>query len=237
VSPPDSDIASSSNGDENLIQRGFDGIGSFFNNLFGGGSATATPYSSSGRRDKSSENDRRFFPDENDRRYGAIDDMTVDAMPYVPMPPPSPVPPPRPQASIEPPSGNIGSARTNVPPPQTTVRDLHSGTDETYVFRNGDTGQTFTYRRMPGDPATSSGNPGDRSSSYDAPPRQDRYAYGGARESRPYDETPPPPPRYRSMPPAEWMPPPPPPLPPPPRVYDNGPPAYERDNGANDTYP
>jgi penicillin-binding protein 1A len=92
---------------ENMIQRGLDGIGSFFGNLFGGDSSPA-------RRDRRSE---------NDDRYAAVDDMTQDAMP-----PPA--------------------------PPQTAA-----GNEETYVFRNGETGQTFVYKKTPNAPPASDGPP------------------------------------------------------------------------------
>ena len=139
----------SSSGDENVIQRGLDGIGSFFNNLFGGGN------SSSSRRGRTSENDSHFFPEENDRRYAAIDDM-ANAMPYVPMPPPPPQAMEPPPQAMEPPPESVARARTPLPQlspsPQTTVHDLRSGNDETYVFRNGDTGQTFVYKSIPSAP-------------------------------------------------------------------------------------
>ena len=150
------DMASPDSGD-GFVQRGLEGIGSFFDNLFGGGNS-----SSSVRRDRTSENDQRFFPEENDRRYGAIDDM-ADAMPYTPMPPPRsqqameyppPPPPPLPPSASMPES--FARARTPPPPvltqPGNNARDLHSEGPGTYVFRNGDTGQTFVYKSMPSPP-------------------------------------------------------------------------------------
>jgi hypothetical protein len=37
------------------------------------------------------------------------------------------------------------------------VKDLHSGGEETYVFKNGETGQTFVYKKMPNAPPPSAG--------------------------------------------------------------------------------
>jgi hypothetical protein len=67
------------------------------------------------------------------------------------------MPPPRAQQAMEypplPPPESFARAGTPLPPvspsPQTTVKDLRSGGEETYVFKNGETGQTFVYKKMP----------------------------------------------------------------------------------------
>ena len=119
--------AGSQNNGETLIERGLDGIGSFFNNLFGGSAAKAAPPPQMPRDKTSSAGDGvHFDAGETERHYAFDSDNSTVRMPaLVPMPPPTAIPPPE--------------ARQLPPGP---VRE----DNETYVFQNGDTGerQVFT---------------------------------------------------------------------------------------------
>ena len=212
------DYAPTSNNDQNVIEKGIEGvgngIGSFFNRLFGGGDSNG---SSSSRKQRSSDaNDGRFFPEENDKRF-AMEDPSGDMPAFVPMTPP----PERPQAAPTPSPDELPTVQRRdmpvpriAPPPPSRFTEQRSPRDEesgqTFVFQNGETGEQRVFRGTSrGDQANEDRYaPRDRNDGrYELRDRnEDRYAY----RDRNYD----PPPRFAPPPRYDF--------PPPPR-YDNGP--------------
>lgn len=222
--PPEIAAASANaNNDQNVIERGIEGIGngigSFFNRLFGGGNANAETPPSSRRGRSSSANDTGFFPEEGESRF-AMENSGNERPSYGPTTPSSPE---RPQSA---PSSSLDQLpnmqRQDMPvpriapspPPPSAVPDERSarnGDDgATFVFQNGETGERQYFRGSRGDSSAS-----DRLAYRDRsnePPPPPRFAPPPRSEF---------PPRYDSAPPR-YMPSPPPPPPPPPS-YDEGP--------------
>jgi membrane peptidoglycan carboxypeptidase len=132
VPPPVVQNDSPDNGD-NLIQRGLDSVGSFFDRLFGG-NANAAP----APPDKSSDaTDPRDTPQNGTQRYAYSSEpaAVISApVPYqhvessvdVPQPAPDRLPPPPPQPAQQRPSGG-----------------------EVFVFENGQTGERQIFRSNP----------------------------------------------------------------------------------------
>lgn len=218
--PEATDVAATSNTDQNVIQQGIEGIGngigSFFNRLFGGGSSA--PSSSRGERSSDANDGRRFFPEEGDSRL-ATDDSARDT-PMTPSPAERPQTPPSSSAdqlpSMQRPDMPVPRIAPSPPArPEPDQRAARSDPNsQTYVFQNGETGERQYFRGGPRSDAQGG----------------DRFAY----RERDYDPQPPPrfapPPRYDFPPPRDdsaprYMSP-----PPPPPGYDDPPRRSERDN-------
>ena len=138
------DIAATGSDGDNAIQRGVDeglnGIGSFFNRLFGGGASSSAQTG----RPATEEDGQRFFPEEGDKRYSMDMDDPGDQMPPMPVAPsmastqPEQLPPPaRPNVTVP--------EMAPPPPPPPDQRAGRQNT-ETFVFQNGDTGERYTFR-------------------------------------------------------------------------------------------
>jgi hypothetical protein len=188
AAPPQiADGAAATSGDTNVIQQGIEGIGngigSFFNRLFGVGSAGASgPPSSRGERSSDANDGRRFFPEESDSRM-ATDDSSHDTM--------TPASGERPQTP---------------PSPSPEQRASRSDQDSsTYVFQNGETGERQYFRSGSRNDAPAGDRYANRDRDYDTappPPRflpPPRYDFPPSRYDDPsprYMRPPPPPPSY-----------------------------------------
>ena len=219
--PELADYAPNSNNDQNVIEKGIEsvgnGIGSFFNRLFGGDSNSSG--SSSSRRQHSSDaNDGRFFPEEANSRY-TMDEPASDMPAYVPMTPPAerPQTPPTPSADQLPAiQGRDMPVPRMAPPPPSRFAEQRGGNQDgqSFVFQNGETGEQRVFRGGPRGDQSDEGRYAYRERN------DDRYAYRDRNYSPPPRFAPPPrydfppPPRYEIGP--RFMPPP----PPPPSMYD-----------------
>jgi hypothetical protein len=211
--PELTDVAATGN-DQNVIQQGIEGIGNgiggFFNRLFGGSSSSAAgPSSSRGERSSNADDGRRFFPEEGDSRM-AMDDSGGDTQSSAPVTQSAPSTSPDQLPSMQRPDMPVPRIAPSPPSrPGPEERAARSGEDgTTFVFQNGETGERQYFRggtRV--DPATG-----------------DRFAY----RDRNFDPRPPPP-RFAPPPPRSDFPPPRYASPPPPSGYDQPPRSSERD--------
>jgi membrane peptidoglycan carboxypeptidase len=127
VPPPVMDNTQS--GDENVIERGLEGVGNFFDRLFGGSASAAPP----NPHDKSSDSTATPGPAQNSEpRYA----LAREPPPVIAAPPPYQRTAPAEVPPAIPPAPNV------MPPP---VQRTNPG--EVYVFQNTQTGERQVFRR------------------------------------------------------------------------------------------